>query len=318
MVAVALGVGVLLGYTVSQRASPGRPQTTVISGEALAPLRRKSATPHSALTPQSRPAPVLKSGAKGSFAALERRLGSHDTITVAVEPIGRGRMETLGDDFGMQGMSTTKALILAALLRDRHGVTGLTPAERDEADAAITQSDNDAILALFSVLERDRGGLIDASTYATSLLREAGDPITTVATAPPPPLYVTTFGQTNWTPAASVKFFRALALGCLLPPADTGFVIGLMRRIEPSESWGLGSAGFSSVAFKGGWGPEPDGGYGVRQDGIIGEGDRRVVVAIAVDPAPTFATGTAILSSVSRWLRAELRLEPRPVSPCPN
>ena len=30
-----------------------------------------------------------------------------------------------------------------------------------------------------------------------------------------------------------------------------------MRTIEPSESFGLGSAGFEQVAFKGGWGPEP-------------------------------------------------------------
>ena len=227
-------------------------------------------------------------------------------------------METLGADPGMQGMSTTKVLILAALLRDRHGVTGLTATERYEADAAITQSDNDAILALFSALERDQSGLLGASAYATSLLREAGDPTTTVATAPPPPLYATTFGQTSWTPTASVKFFRALALGCLLPPADTAFVIGLMRRIEPSESWGLGAPGFSSVAFKGGWGPEPDGGYGVRQDGIVGMGDRRVVVAIAVDPAPTFAAGAAILSSVAQWLRGELRLDLRPGAGCPT
>ena len=90
--------------------------------------------------------------------------------------------------------------------------------------------------------------------------------------------YATTFGQTTWTPTAEVGFFRALALGCVLPKADAGFELGLMRDIEPSESFGLGSAGFGQVAFKGGWGPEPDGQYGVRQTGIIGSGGSGVVV----------------------------------------
>ena len=56
-------------------------------------------------------------------------------------------------------------------------------------------------------------------------------------------------------PGEAVKFFRALALGCLLPASQTSYVLSLMENIEPGESWGLGSAGFSSVAFKGGWGP---------------------------------------------------------------
>jgi hypothetical protein len=87
-----------------------------------------------------------------------------------------------------------------------------------------------------------------------------------VATVPPPPGAATTFGQTEWSPGEAVKFFRALAVGCLLSSSQTGYVLGLMQNIEPSESWGLGSAGFSSVAFKGGWGPE-SGGYLVRQSG---------------------------------------------------
>ena len=185
------------------------------------------------------------------------------------------------------------------------------------ARSAVTESDNDAILALFADLEADRGGLLGASAYATSLLRSVGDKQTTVATAPPPPGYATTFGQTSWSPTQEVRFFRALALGCVLPPADTNYVLGLMREVEPSESFGLGSVGFEQVAFKGGWGPEPDDLYGVRQTGIIGTGDSGVVVAITADPVPTFGAGETVLDQVAQWLKTEVRLVRRPPAKCP-
>ena len=70
---------------------------------------------------------------------------------------------------------------------------------------------------------------------------------TLVATAPPPPGAVTTFGQTEWSPSESVRFFSALARGCLLSQHYTDYVLGLDAHIEPSESWGLGSrAGLGS------------------------------------------------------------------------
>ena len=186
----------------------------------------------------------------------------------------------------MLGMSTTKILVLASLLRDRGGAARLTGAQRSLAESAITESDNQSILDLFGALETDRGGVVGASTYMTSVLRDAGDSNTSVATAPAPAGYATTFGQTPWTPAAEVTFFRALALGCVLRPSDTAYVLNLMKEIVPSERWGLGSAGLGAVAFKGGWGPLP-GGYGVRQTGIIGSGDSGVVVAMTADPAST-------------------------------
>jgi hypothetical protein len=260
----------------------------------------------------------LKTNARASFAALQDRLRADGRIAIAVQPLGAGPMEVSGGDPAMRGMSTTKILILAALLRTRGGVDHLTPTERDLAHSAITESDNQAILSLFAALERDRGGLMAASAYATGLLRDAGDSITTVATAPPPPDYSTTFGQTPWRPSEAVTFFRALARGCLLPQADTSYVLHLMRSITPSDSWGLGSAGFAAVAFKGGWGPEPGGAYGVRQSGIIGTGDEGAVVAILADPATTFSTGTAMMTDIARWLRTEVRLTPRPTTSCPS
>jgi hypothetical protein len=89
-----------------------------------------------------------------------------------------------------------------------------------------------------------------------------------------------------------------------------------MRNIEPSESFGLGSAGFHQVAFKGGWGPEPEDQYGVRQTGIIGSGDSGLVVSLVADPVSTFAVGQSVLDQVAQWLRGEVRSTRRPAGSC--
>jgi hypothetical protein len=224
----------------------------------------------------------------------------------------------LGGDSAAHGWSTTKVPVLTALLEATE--EDLTPEERSWAKSAITESNNESILDLFHDLEQIEGGLNGASSYIQELLRRSGDGETTIATAPPPPGAVTTFGQTEWRPSDAVKFFSALARGCLLSPRGTGYVLGLMQHIEPSESWGLGSAGFTSVAFKGGWGPEPTGAYLVRQSGIVDVGSARAVaVAIVAFPpagAGSFETGTAMLTSTATWLREHLRLVPRGVVSC--
>jgi len=258
----------------------------------------------------------LDANAQASFAKLRARLAPDARIAIAIQPLGSGPTQILGGDPAMRAMSTSKVLILSALLLDRGGVKHFTAEQKSLARTAITESDNDSILSLFSDLEADRGGLLGASAYATGLLRKAGDDHTRVSTAPPPPGYVTTFGQTPWTPSAEVTFFRALARDCILPRADADYELGLMREIEPSESWGLGSAGFGQVAFKGGWGPEPNDRYGVRQTGIIGSGNSAVVVSIVADPATNFAIGQSVLDQIAQWLRREVRLVPRPRAPC--
>ncbi len=145
--------------------------------------------------------------------------------------------------------------------------------------------------------------------------RMSGDSETAIATAPPPPGAVTTFGQTQWSPGEAVKFFRALALGCLLPASRTSYVLGLMQNIEASERWGLGSAGFGSVAFKGGWGPE-GGGYLVRQSGIIDPDSSSGAAVAIVAFAPSFAAGTQMLTHTAAWLEHQIRLSPRPRAGC--
>jgi hypothetical protein len=278
-------------------------------GESTGPAQPKPAAPAHA-------PPALDAGASASFARLAAGLPGPVELTVA--PLGSGRPATLGGDAAAHGWSTTKVPVLTALLEATE--ENLTSEERSWAESAITESNNESILALFHDLEQIEGGLIGASSYVQELFRESGDEETVVATAPPPPGAVTTFGQTEWRPSNAVKFFSALARGCLLSRQGTNYVLSLMRHIEPSESWGLGSAGFASVAFKGGWGPEPTGAYLVRQSGIIDVGSSRAVaVAIVAFPpagAGSFETGTAMLTTTATWLREHLRLVPRRHVPC--
>jgi hypothetical protein len=290
-------------------AAPGAPSLKSVRA-ALAKIDPKhrattNATPGAAGS-------VLDSGAATSFQQLAASLPGR--IELAVTPLGSGPSDVLGSNEAAHGWSTTKVPVLVALLHAR-GSEGLTSQEQSWAQAAITESDNQSVLGLFGDLERLKGGLAGASEYIDSVLRASGDQETVVATAPPPPGAVTTFGQTEWSPGEAAKFFRALDLGCLLPSSQTSYVLGLMRNIEPSESWGLGSAGFSSVAFKGGWGPE-SGGYLVRQSGIIDPGSLSGAAVAIVASAPSFSAGTDMLTRTASWLNHHLALTPHASAGC--
>jgi hypothetical protein len=258
---------------------------------------------------------ALDAGANSSFTSFARTVPNR--VQIAVVPLSGGRVQTLGGNTASHGWSTMKVPVLAALIKARDS-TGLSSAERAWAEAAITASDNASILSLFGDLEQLKGGLAGASGYIQSLFRLSGDRRTVVATAPPPSGAVTTFGQTEWSPVASTMFMSALGRGCLLSTSRTDYVLSLMQNIEPGESWGLGSAGFRSIAFKGGWGPERTGGYLVRQAGIIHVGSPgAVAVAIVALPPGSFASGTETLTRTASWLARHLRTtSTRSYTPC--
>ena len=290
-------------------AAAGAPSLKSVQG-ALDAIRHK----HSSSAPASSDASgsLLSADATSTFQRLASSLPGR--IELAVSPLGVGQREVLGNDEAAHGWSTTKVPVLVALMR-ASGAEGLTSQEQALAQSAITESNNESVLALFGDLERLKGGLNGASQYIESLLRMSGDNETVVATTPPPAGAVTTFGQTEWSPGEAVKFFRALALGCLLPVSQTSYLLDLMEKIEASESWGLGSAGFSSVAFKGGWGPE-SGGYLVRQSGIIDPGSSNGAAVAIVAFAPSFTAATEMLTRTASWLKQHLRLSSRPSAGC--
>jgi hypothetical protein len=268
-----------------------------------------SAGSNGSFTPPATSGSPLRPGAAASFGRLQATLPG--PVDVALAPLGSSSTVLLGQDTPAHGWSTTKVPVLVALLRAR-GDQGLTATQQAWARLAITQSDNQSILNLFGDLETIEGGLGRASDYVGQLFRQSGDTQTVVATAPPPPGGVTTFGQTEWAPTEASKFFRALGDGCLLSKSESDSVIQLMEQIEPSESWGLGSGGFNvPVAFKGGWGPEPSGSYLVRQSGIIDAGSPHAVAVsiVALPPGSnSFGVGTDMLTRTAQWLRDQLLL----------
>lgn len=257
--------------------------------------------------PQER-APIFATDAATSWAALERSLEAR--VGLAVVPLGRGSPESFGPLQSGHAWSTIKVPILVALLRERHGSLSLL--EKTWAHSALTASNNEAAAALFGEIEKARGGPVQASQTVEETLRLAG--ITTeVATAPPPPGAVSSYGQTEWSLSATAQFMRAFARGCLLDSNATRYVLGLMEDVVAEQSWGLDEAGFDPswrVAIKGGWGPEgsASGPYLVRQAAVLRDDSAGLAVAIAAQAdTGSFEAGVEALNQVAAWLRNNLQ-----------
>jgi hypothetical protein len=226
-------------------------------------------------------------------------------LVVAVGPWPGGDVLVLGEDRPFHAWSTIKVPVLVALLTLVHR-EALTPEHSELARLAITESDNSAILALFVLLEGLAGGSTGAAAVMERLFRLAGDSNSRVALAPPPPGAITPFGQTGWSAADSARFFAALSGGRLLSEADTRYMLDVMARIIPEQRWGLGSLRQPS-AFKGGWGPEPNGMCLVRQGGVML--DSGMVISLVAQPpvgADSFDVGAQMLSQAAAWTVHEL------------
>jgi len=259
---------------------------------------------------------LLEPRAAQAFESLAASLRA--PIGVAIAPLGAGSAESFGALQVGHAWSTIKVPILVTLLRDRRET--LSPQSTQLAASAIEASDNAAAMGLFHQLERIHGGLGGASSAVQDVMGLAGN-AATVATAPPPPGAVSTYGQTEWSIEEATAFFRALANGCLLGPDGTEYVLGLMRDVIPEQRWGLGEAAFDpswSVAMKGGWGPEAgSGAYLVRQSGLIQSGSSGVAVTmIAEDPSGSFEAGVRDLGRIGAWLRENLRSLGSPTGGC--
>lgn len=159
---------------------------------------------------------------------------------------------------------------------------------------AITESDNAAAEELWSSL----GAPATAARDIEGVLASAGDTDTQVPTYPlRPPFSI--FGQTQWSLGAAAHFVSRLPClpGSALVRHDMGSVV-------PSQRYGLGE--IPRTIFKGGWGPDQNGRYLVRQLGVITiprRGD--VAVAIAAEPSTgTYTDGIAMLNTIASWLTA--------------
>jgi hypothetical protein len=317
--ALVLGIQAILGggSTPSSKAVPAR------AGDATPPRAgaptgspgdgNPKASSRRVATGEAPDTWSVPSGAATAFKRFERSLPG--PIGIVVTPIASSRAARFGPLQSGHAWSTMKVPVLVTYERQlaAQGRT-LDSQDRDDATLAIEQSDNASIDAVFSRLETLAGGLVAASGEIEQTLKDSGDPLTVVNTSPNGDGF-STFGQTDWSLTASSIFYKALAKGCLLDHARTHYVLNLMRHVTGSERWGAGEAGFGSgisVAFKGGWGPEPDGSYLVRQTAIIGSGGHGYVIAMLAHPpgagSSSFAEGESMLTRIATWARRTFRL----------
>ncbi len=251
--------------------------------------------------------PLLAASALGQF---EARFG--DAAAVAVAPLNGGEIVTTGDARSPYAWSTAKVLIVALTLQDADGPDGLNSEQRDLIERALSSSDNEAAAALHRELEARHGGLQGAADAMTALLRRAGDSSTEVSTIGRDTY--STYGQTLWSAAEQARFMAALMRGCVLPDSSTQFLRDQMGNVVSDQRWGLGDAG--SPAFKGGWGPDPDGQYLVRQLGVLRAADGNdYAVAITARPDDgSFQGGQQLLTEVAQWLNQQVVTAPAPAS----
>lgn len=239
------------------------------------------------------PLPVADLAAE--FGVLESAAGG--PIGLALVPVGGGPATVLGTWTSGVAWSTAKVPLAVAALR--HGGEAMLA----DATAAIESSDNAAADALWVSL----GDSAAAGAAVESVLRQGGDPATTIQRERIRPDF-SAFGQTEWSTHDQATF--AAGLSCI---PDAAPVVEMMNNVVSDQQWGLGQ--LSDAAFKGGWGPGVDGGYAVRQVGIVTTVAGRVGVAIAAQPdSGSFADGTAMLDAVGGWL--ELRSSRLPAGHC--
>lgn len=208
------------------------------------------------------------------------------TIGIAFAPVGNSAVTAFGAWSTGVAWSTMKVpLAIAALRTNRPNAQAL-------ATKAITASDNDAAEQLWSEL----GPPAQAAQQVQAVLREGGDAGTAVESRRLRPGF-TAFGQTRWPLARQAQF--AAHLPCIIGAAP---VVNLMQNTVADQRWGLATVG---APTKGGWGPGPNGGYLVRQFGVVGTPAGQLGVALAAEPRDgSFESGVAALNQMTQWLSA--------------
>lgn len=319
---LAVGIGSAIAIFVSRSSGDSAPVAkTVTVQKVVARAQEKPA--------QQAAEPPAKTEAKGSghegsagggaflgpeadasFEAMAASLPA--SVGLAVQPLGGGETREFGElREGRHAWSSIKVPILATVLHEQGESLG--PEEQGWAESAITASDNEAAAALFGTIEGRQGGLDGASAAVGEILHMGGAIGTEVATAPPPPGAVSTYGQTEWSVGEAARFFAALGNCQVLGPQGTEYVESLMEGVISEQRWGLGEASFPSgwrVGMKGGWGPESEAGgaYLVRQSGLIQDSDGGVAVAmVALDESGSYPAGASDLTQMAQWLADELQ-----------
>ena len=145
--------------------------------------------------------------------------------------------------------------------------------------------------ALFEVSRRHDGDI-----GVEDILRLGGDATTVVQSQRVRPEF-TAFGQTVWSLDDQTRF--AAHLPCL-GMAEADAVITQMSN--SAQRWGIADDG---APAKGGWGPDEQGNYLVRQFGVMQTPAGQTAVSLAAYPADgSFDSGVAAVNRLADWLDA--------------
>ncbi|MEJ4099935.1 hypothetical protein V5S96_06135 [Corynebacterium mastitidis] len=195
--------------------------------------------------------------------------------------VSGGQVYSAGDPGHSAAWSTIKVPIAIAAYK-------AGTAEEEAARAAITYSDNDASVELWNSL----GGTREAGAAVQEVLSAAGDP-TDVARQWGHSGDRVSFGEVSWPLSGQALF--ASHVRCIEGAQP---VVDLMGEIAEDHKYGLGL--LKGSAFKGGWGPDDEGVFTMRQLGVV-DG---VGIAMYVHPEDdTESGGRAMLDDMARGLR---------------
>lgn len=180
--------------------------------------------------------------------------------------------------------STAKVPIAIAALRNKSADT------QSNMWAAITASDNQAAESLWESL----GSPTTAANATDQVLRDGGDATTHTQSQILRPGF-SAFGQTQWRLTDQASFVEHMST-----IAGGTDVLVAMSNIADDQRYGLGT--IPGAVFKGGWGPEPESGYVVRQFGLM-PGPKPYGIAVMV-VADDYQSGQDALNLAAKYLQA--------------
>lgn len=183
---------------------------------------------------------------------------------------GIGSAGLAGEVSAVPPWSTMKVPLSIAAMRNDDT---LAPIMR----AAIMQSSNADADALWQAL----GGPESAGAATEEVIKEAGSSATVQTQVVRPGL--SSYGQSQWSVEQQAEF--ASGMRCVRGAEP---VLEAMGQISAGAEYGLGIV--PGAIFKGGWGPDESGVYGVRQFGLLPRGDGQYVpvAVVAVSPDGSF------------------------------
>lgn len=243
----------------------------------------------SSLSPQS-PQPTRAGDAAGIHAAVDE-IAARTGAQVGVALTDRGGSSSFGELLDGPAWSTIKVPIALAALDACIAEPALV---ETQITAALTASDNAAALWLWECL----GDPDTAAQLTEDILAQAGSSANVQSTISRPSF--SSFGQTEWSLSDQALFAQSL------PELVDGTVIAeAMQSVVPDQSYGLGT--LDSTSFKGGWGPDLDGTYLVRQFGFLTIDGRNVGIALAAKaPDGTYESGQSVLTELAQAVQKDL------------